>query len=303
MMGGRVRPRLPQPQSPNEAAITVAYKDMTLADALKDFCAKTGYLVDAAKDQRDKKVTLSATGKPFEVLRDLCMQVQCAPRTVIFLEPEAKMPKSQPKFDLPQLKVTVGMQDTDTKIVLEMISTAAKIGIIPDADVAKATPQITVNFDKASVEEVIDKLTKQLKCHAARGMRLEHFDPRAAMEKFMKLPPAQQEKLMLQGINAMQGHMPNQQQVQQGMATGLKKFWQMSPDQQQQVVQRVSQRLTAMGDMISQFSPEGQAKVMRVVEPFLKSGLAVYLRMTPAQQRTFAPAIKALEHFPGGAPH
>ncbi len=295
------RLQFPTPASPDEAALTVAYKDMTLADVLKDFCARTGYLVDAAADQRDQKLSVSATGKPFEILGRICMQVQCAPRIAVFLVPEEKMPRAQPKFDLPDVKVTVEV-NLETATVFDMVSASAKIRIIADEDVVKATPKLAVSFNAASVEEVVDKLAKQLNCHVARGMYLEHVDPNAEMEKFMALPPEQQEALMLQGLDMMKDRVPSQQQVQQGMTDGLKDFWNMPEAQRTRIVDEVTRRMTQMGDMISRFSPDGQAKVMAMMRPFLQAGIGVYMRLTPDQQATFAPAIKAMEHFPGGAP-
>jgi hypothetical protein len=298
----RGRLQFPTPASPDEAAITVAYKDMTLADVLKDFCAKTGYLVTAAPDQVDQKLSVSNTGKPFDILGRICTQIQCAPRTAIYLVPEAKMPKAQPKFDLPQTTLTINAKDSDTKQVLDMIAKAAGFNLFADEDVLKANPGVTVNFTSATVEEVLDKVASQLKCHVARGMYLEHVDPGAEMEKFLALPPQQQEAMMVAGIDMMKDRVPSQQQVQQGMSDGLKDFWNMPAAEQGRIVDEVTKRMTQMGDIVSGFSPEGQAKVMAVIRPFLKSGIGVYLRLTPAQQATFAPAIKAMEHFPGGAP-
>jgi hypothetical protein len=298
----RARLQFPTPASPDEAAITVAYKDMALADVLKDFDTQTGYLVTAAPDQVDQKITVSNTGKPFDILGRVCMRAQCAPRTAVYLVPEAKMPKAQPKFDLPQTTLTINAKDSDTKQVLDMIGKAAGLNLIADDDVLKANPGVTVSFTSATVEEVLDKLASQLKCHIARGIYLEHVDPGAEMDKFMALPPQQQEAMMVQGLDMMKDHMPGQQQVQQGMTDGLKDFWGMSAGEQGQIVQEVTKRMTQMGDVVSGFSPAGQAKVMSVIRPFLQAGIGVYLRLTPAQQATFAPAIKAMEHFPGGAP-
>jgi hypothetical protein len=298
-MGPGPRLQFPTPASPDEPAVTVAYKDLPLADALKDLCAQTGYLFLAAQEARGEKVTVSATGKPFEILGRLCMQVQCAPRPAIFLVPDARMPKAQPKFDLPDRKVTVELKDMDTKTVLDMVATAAKIRFCPDDDVLKATPKLSVSFNGASVEEVLDNLATQLKCHCARGLYLEKVDPEAEMDRFMNLPVEQQEQMMLQGLQAAKAHLPSQQQVQQGMTDGLKQFWAMSPEERQRIIERVAGRMGQMGDLVSRFSPEGRAQVMQVMRPFLQAGIGVYMRLTPDQQAELAPAIRAMEKFPG----
>jgi hypothetical protein len=283
--------RLPEPASPDEKPITVSFKDTPLPDALKKLSEDTGYLFRCADELKDKTVTLEASGKTFRILLQLALQAQAAPRLAAFLVTEAQMPEQEPKFDLPEGKVTVAVKDMDTKTVLNMTATAAHLVIKATDEVLKGHDTLAVDIRDAAVLDVLTGLADKLKCKWCRGLWVEPFDPDKAWEEFSKLPADEQEKLLLQGLTGLDGLDPNA--IQQGMSEGIDQLFDLPPEQRQALIERMTEQMNRFADMFGQFSPGGQQAILARLRPIIEVGIGLYLKLPANRQAELGPLVQA----------
>lgn len=291
---------LPEPDSPDDPEITVNFQETALPEALKQLSGESGYLFRAAPDLDEKTVTLQASGKPFRLLVLIAAQAQAAPRPAIFLVPEEAVPTRQPKFDLPDRKITVGLPEMETATVLAMVSTSAQLKIVADNAIVEKTPKLAVDFKEATIEDVLNGLAEQLKAKWVRGLYLEPVDPEAEFERFMQMAPAEQEHVLREAARRMQGVAPSPEEVAQGMQRAVDEFFKMPQEDRQRIIQRIANGINRFAERFAQFSPEGQQELMAAIGPYIRAGIGVYLRLPASQQAELAPIVQAVSKLPLG---
>ncbi|MCX7598853.1 MAG: hypothetical protein N2512_08315 [Armatimonadetes bacterium] len=291
---------LPEPDSLDEAEITVSFQETALPDALKQLSDQSGYLFRAAPELGEKTVTLQSTGKPFRVLVMVAAHVQAAPRPAVFLVPEDRVPTKQPKFDLPDRKITVGLPEMETATVLAVVSTSAQLKVLADEAVIEKMPKLAVDFKEAAVEDVLNGLAEKLGAKWVRGLYLEPVDPEAEFERFMQMAPEEQEQVLREAARRMQGVAPSPEEVAQGMQRAIDEFFKMPREDRQRIIQRIAGGLNRFADRFAQFSPEGQQELMAAIGPYVRAGIGVYLRLPASQQAELAPLVQAVSKLPLG---
>lgn len=289
---------LPEPESPDDPEVTITFQETALPQALKQLSDQSGYLLRAASDLDEKTVTLQASGKPLRVLLMMAAQVQAAPRPAIFLVPEDAMPTKQPKFDLPDRKITVGLPEMETTTVLAMVSTSAQLKIVADTAILEKTPRLAVDFKEVAVEDVLNSLAEQLGAKWVRGVYLEPVDPEAEFERFMQMAPSEQEQVLREAARRMQGQAPSPEEVAQGMQRAVEEFFKMPREDRQRIIQRIANGLNRFAERFAQFSPEGQQELMAAIGPYVRAGMGVYLRLPASQQAELAPIVQAVSRLP-----
>jgi len=291
---------LPEPDSPNDPEVTVSFQEMALPEALKQLSDQSGYLLRAAPELNEKTVTLQASGKPFRVLVMLAAQVQAAPRPAVFLIPEEALPTRQPKFELPDRKITVGLPEMETATVVAMVSTSAQVKIVVDETLIEKTPKLSVDFKEVGVEDALNRLAEQLGAKWARGLYFEPVDPEAEFERFMQMAPGEQEQVLREAARRMQGVAPDPAEVAQGMQRAVDEFFKMPKEDRQRIIQRIANGMNRFAERFAQFSPEGQQELMAVIGPYIQAGIGVYLRLPADRQAELAPIVQAVSKLPLG---
>lgn len=284
--------------SSEEAPVKIDIQDKPLADALAILSKASGYLFLPDSEIRDKTVSLSDEDKPFALLLRLAYAAGAYPIPAVFLCAADEVPTREPKFNLPDSKVTVQVNDTETAVALELVALASKITLRATDKVLKERPQISLDFQDVPLELALSSLATLLECKSAKGLLLIKTEPDALFEQWMNLSPEEQERTLLELTRQAQEMNLSPEEVDEQINKGLNRLWAMPADERQRVIGDVARYIERAGGQIGRFTPEGRQQLTQAWQPFIQRGVGRFLGLPAHRQAELAPIIQALQKLP-----
>ncbi len=300
MMGSR--PARPKLEDKDDIEIEFKAEDASFDDVLKTLRETTGLLIladDQLKEQhKDAKFTISEKGKITEVLLRVCMRLSAIPQTAVIFCTEKEKPERQPVLDWPDKKITAKLPEMPTETVLGMVGAAAGLSLHATQAVVKDHQKLSVDLDEKPAEDAVKEVAEKLGAVAVRGIYLKKFDADAAFKQFMSLPADQQEKILLRAAKQTLKAGMSADQVDKAVDQALQRFFQMSKDERQKTVQRMSNRFHQLAGAVRRFSPETIRQLREAWRPIIRRAVSRIRRLPAHQQAELAPILRALDQLP-----
>lgn len=286
----------------DDVEVAIRVQEASLDEVLQVLREQTGMLIIAGHEVREalkhRKFSLEEKGKISAVLVRVSMRLEALPRAAVIYCAEKELPKRRPQLDIPDRKVTAGVQNVRTDAALLLLSKATGISMTATPHVLQAHPTLSVSFDDKPVAEAIDATAEVLEAKWAPGVVLERFDREQAFQRFMSLPPQQQEAILLDATRQAGQMGLSYEQFDQGVERGLKEFFNMPQEQRRQIVSRVAEGIRQFAGRMRQFSPEGIAQLQDAWKPYIQRAVARFLALPANQQAELAPIVQALRELP-----
>ncbi len=194
--------------------------------------------------------------------------------------------------------------ETDKTVSLELaeetpLSDAARQlakqgGMRIAATPAVAATKVTCEFEDAPLVEALDALAEQAECAWMRGFVLVKVDPDKALENFSKLPAAQQERLLNQGLDALDQAKLTPEQMDAMLALGYQRFRGMSPEDRKAAIERAAARIRQLSALLHNMSPETQSRVRGAIAPMVERGVEFFVHLDAGEQAELMPIMNAI---------
>jgi len=296
---GSVLAPLPEAAEKDEPALHVEWEDVTVADALAQLSKDSGYLFLAEKDLREKKITLKADAKAFDIMLRIGRQLTAYPYGAFFFCTEEQVPKKEPKMKFPDdKKVTCEVSNTDTDIALDLVALSAGVKLMATDEVLKAKPKIDVKLEDKSVEEALKELAETLDCKLTRGLLLVAIDPDSIFRQFMNLSTEEQEKTLLEAARRLESLGLTDQEIDKHIDQALEQLWQMPQAQRQMIIQNLAARMSMVAGAMRGFSPQALSQLSSAMGPFIQRGVNKFMSLPANRQAELSPLLNAMRQLP-----
>jgi len=159
---------------------------------------------------------------------------------------------------------------------------------------AVAATKVTCEFEDTPLVEALDGLAKQAECTWVQGFVLVKVDPDKALENFSKLPTGDQERLLNQGLDALDQAKVTPGQMDAMLAQGYQRFRGMSPEERKAEIEWAAARIKQLSALLHNMNPETQSRVRAAIAPMVERGVEFFVHLDAAEQAELMPIMNAI---------